>query len=86
MGTTELLISKLQRQLSYHEYIRTNKWWFTHIDRIQEDYSFLNIGANIIAEIGGEDVNCIVKDFILWDGILVETDYGNVYYYETKKL
>ena len=90
MNTAELLVSKLQRQLSYHEYVRTSDWWLRHIDSIATKYPFLKIGAEIKAEIGGELRECTVKGFIINNsfsasGILVETEYGNVFYYETKK-
>jgi len=90
MNTAELLVSKLQRQLSYHEYIRTSDWWLKHIESIVNYYSFLVIGSKIKTEIDGELIDCTVKGFIInnsfgANGILVETEYGNVYYYETKK-
>jgi len=50
----------------------------------------LKIGAKIKTKFHEEQI-CEVKDFIinrglLSPGILVQTDYGNVYYYETKKV
>jgi hypothetical protein len=85
MSTAELLISKLERELSYHEYIRTSGWWLNHINRLVTEYPFLKIGAKIKIEIDDEPIICKVQSFIIGDGILIETGFGNVYYYETKK-
>ena len=85
MSTAELLISKLERQLSYHEYVRTSGWWLNHINRLVTEYPFLKIGAKIKVEIDDKVIVCEVQDFIFGDGILIETGFGNVYYYETKK-
>ena len=89
MGTKELLIDKLQSELSFKEYQRDSEWFLSHINRIVNDYPFLKIGAKIKAKFDEEQI-CEVKDFIIYRGllrpsILVQTDYGNVYYYETKK-
>ena len=88
MGTKELLIDKLQSELSFKEYQRNSEWFLSHINRIVNDYPFLKIGAKIKAKFDEEQI-CKVKDFIINNGlsrgILIQTDYGNVYYYETKK-
>ena len=91
MGTKELLIDKLQSELSFKEYQRDSKWFLNHIDRLVTEYSFLKIGAKIKTTIGNEVTICTIKGFIinkglLSPGILVETNFGNVFYYETKKL
>ena len=90
MNTRELLISKLQTELSYQEYVRTSKWWLNHIDRLSSEFGFLKIGTKIEASIYDEVQICEVRGFIINNGmspsILVETDLGNVYYYDTKKV
>jgi|LauGreDrversion4_2_1035121.scaffolds.fasta_scaffold1388255_2 hypothetical protein len=91
MNTKELLISKLEKELSYHKFVRISQWWFNHINRLTSDFPFLKIGAKIKTTIDDEVVVCKVKGFIINNslessGILVETDLGNVHYYETKKI
>jgi hypothetical protein len=85
MSTKELLVSLLERELSYHEYMRMSGWWLKHIDRLVTEYPFLKVGAKIKIEIDDEPIICKVQSFIFGDGILIETGFGNVYYYETEK-
>jgi hypothetical protein len=85
MTTAELLKSRLERELSYYEYVRTSAWWLNHINKLVTEYPFLKLGAYIKVEIDGDIIDCKVQDFIFGDNILVDTGYGNVYYYETKK-
>jgi hypothetical protein len=89
MKTREYLISLLE-QLTVKQYKQYGHWFLSHIDRLVNDYPFINIGSKIKVDIEGEIV-CEVKDFIILislegSGILVDTGYGNVFYYETKDI
>ena len=86
--THDYLVDMLESQMTVKNYKRHGQWYLKHIDKLATNYPFLEIDAEIKVTIDGEEIECIVVDFILnWDeGILVDTGYGNVYYHETKKL
>ena len=91
MNTRDYLIKKLKSELSVVEYRRYGDWFLTHIDRLVNNYPFLKIGSSVKADIDGEFIG-EVHDFhisssvVCGMGILVDTSYGNVWYYETKEL
>jgi hypothetical protein len=90
MNTRDYLINKLEKEFSVTEYNQNGDWFLMHIDRLVNNYPYLKIGAPIRVDIDGEFVT-EVKDFhivnsVVYDmGILVDTGYGNVWYYETKE-
>lgn len=84
METREYLMKKLHNELNYSVYERLSGWYIGHINRIVNCYPFLKLGAIAKADVAGEIVTFKVKGFIIsGEGILLDTGYGNVFYYET---
>jgi hypothetical protein len=90
MDTREYLINKLKKELTVAQYVKKGDWFLIHIDKILTKYSYLKVGAIISVDINGYFITQ-VKDLsinysaVYGSGIVVETDYGNVLYYETKE-
>ena len=91
MDTREYLIDKLKKELTVAQYERRGDWFLMHIDKILTKYPYLKVGATIKVDIDGyfitqvKDLN-INYSAVYGSGIVVETDYGNVLYYETEEL
>lgn len=91
MTTSEYLYDKLETELTVKEYKQSGRWFITHINRIITDYPFLKIGAPIRFTIDGLEIVSKVKDFhinncmVYGSSLLVDTGYGNVWYYETEE-
>ncbi len=83
------LVEQLEKEMTVAEYKRHGQWYLTHIERIATDFPFLEKGRAVKADIGGFEQIATVKRFIFnqgWDmNVLVDTGYGNVWYYETSK-
>ena len=90
MDTREYLINKLEKEFSVSRYNQYGDWVMMHIDRIVTNYPHLKIGVVIKCDIDGFEVVSEVKDFYINCyidnmSILVDTGYGNVWYYETEE-
>tara|TARA_R100000541_G_scaffold41159_1_gene48567 strand:+ start:85 stop:393 length:309 start_codon:yes stop_codon:yes gene_type:complete len=90
MDTREYLINKLEKEFSVARYNQNVDWVMMHIDRIVTNYPHLKIGAVIKCDIDGFEVVSEVKDFYINCyidnmSILVDTGYGNVWYFETSE-
>lgn len=82
--TFKYLLDKIQSELTYSQYQNLSRWYISHFNELVTNYPFLKLGNVVKATINDEVYIFKVKDFIIsHEGILLDTGFGNVYYYET---
>ena len=58
-----------------------------HLKRLCTEFPFLTVGTEIEVVIDGENIKCAVENIIInVNEVLVDTGFGNVWYYEVKEV
>lgn len=80
------LVRQYEDTTTVTAYKKSKDWVLRHIDRLCSEFGFLGVGEPVKCTISGTTRVSKIQGFIVGEhGILVETGFGNVWYYETKK-
>ena len=84
------LIDQIEQIFTVKDFRKSEKWLMTHVDRICENFNFIEIGKPIKSNIDGTTRVTIAERFIfscspLGSFVGVSTGFGNVWYYELEK-
>jgi hypothetical protein len=80
------LVKQYEDTTTVTAYQRGKDWVFGHLERLCSEFEFLGVGKPVKHTIAGTTRVSKIEGFIVGDhGIFVDTGFGNVWYYETKK-
>jgi hypothetical protein len=80
------LLKQFQNTATVTSYNRSFEWVNNHLIRLCEEFDFLGVGLPVKHTISDVTRVSKIQRFIVGEnGVLVNTGFGNVWYYETKK-
>lgn len=81
------LINKLEKEMTVAQFKINGNWYLTHIKRLCEEYDFIDINKPIKFDIDGLVRVAEATDLYFNGscGVVVETGFGNMRYYDCMK-